>query len=390
MAKNFEIIINLDEEITMADGQKHLFTVEEAIALANDHNCKWICAPHVPDEHSGFNHWHFGLHTESDNTYDTIAKWFGLLPNSIASINKRFDSTYALYLIHYNQEGKTPVDTKLVRSSFGIDYDKLINNVKKKAGLQDVFDKIASEEIKPYNITRYVDINTYVEHKYEFERAFEYVQKEKTGVDRDMKCAYIYGPSGCGKTTMAKIMATQKGYSTYISSGGKNPLDNYAGEECIVLDDLRGNIFPLSDFLKLTDNNTDSLVGCRYYNKSIAYCKLLICTSVNSPEELYAGVTDEHKEPLKQLLRRFTDIIELDDEYMKFYSYDPQKERLVYGGRLVNPVAMMYNKTFAKRTVDAFADAFGFDMELLKAREDKQMTIDEFSPLTDDESPFTD
>lgn len=382
MAKNFEIIINRDAPITMADGVKRMFTVEEAIQKASEHNCKWICAPHVPDEMSSFNHWHFGVHTESDNTYDTIAKWFGLPVNAVVSINKKFESTYALYLIHYNAEGKTPVDTRLVRSSFGIDYDKLINNVKRKAGLQEIFDKIASEEIKPYNLTKYVDINTFVEHKYEFDRAFTYVADSKKGVNRDMQCMYIYGPAGTGKTTFAKICATQKGYATYISSGGKNPLDNYAGEECIILDDIRGNVFTLADFLKLTDNNTDSLVGCRYYNKSIAYCKLLICTSVLSPEELYQGVTDTQKEPLAQLLRRFGEgIVKLEKEYMSLYAYDPKVDILVYKGRLVNPVALLYDRDVAKKTISNFAKAYGLDTTGMEESTDGFMPVPKEDPF---------
>jgi hypothetical protein len=45
-----------------------------------------------------------------------------------------------------------------------------------------------------------------------------------------------------------------------VSSGGKHPLDNYAGQECIILDDLRDTTYDFQDLLKLTDNNTDSLV----------------------------------------------------------------------------------------------------------------------------------
>ena len=66
-------------------------------------------------------------------------------------------------------------------------------------------------------------------------------------MDRQLECVFITGASHTGKTTFAKQIANSKGYSSYISSGGKHPLDNYEGQECIILDDLRDNTYELSD-----------------------------------------------------------------------------------------------------------------------------------------------
>ena len=116
------------------------------------------------------------------------------------------------------------------------------------------------------------------------------------------------------------MLASQKGYECYISSGGKNPLDNYKGEECIILDDTRSSSWSLSDFLKLTDNHTDSLVGCRYYNKSIAECKLLIVTTVKSLDDFYEHATKEDNEPRIQLYRRFKLVLKMTDTQLTTYS----------------------------------------------------------------------
>ena len=177
-----------------------------------------------------------------------------------------------------------------------------------------------------------------------------------------MECIFITGASGTGKTTYAKIIAAQKGYATYISSGGKNPLDDYQGEECIILDDTRSSTWSLTDFLKLTDNHTDSLVGCRYYNKSIAECKLLIVTSVKSLDEFYEHATKEDNEPKIQLLRRFKMVIEMTLEDMTIKYYDDNKNCHVTVARVVNPVSALFQPQIAKKFAEDFIRAMGLEL----------------------------
>ena len=177
-----------------------------------------------------------------------------------------------------------------------------------------------------------------------------------------MECIFISGGTGTGKTTQAKMFANQKGYECYISSGGKNPLDNYKGEECIILDDLRDSTYKLSDFLKLTDNNTDSLVGCRFYNKSIAECRLLIVTSVKNIEDFYFNATQEEKEPQQQLFRRFRTNIVMEKEFMTIYTYNNEQKKYIKQIRCKNPVAIMFDKQVAKQFATDFAKTMGLEI----------------------------
>lgn len=176
-----------------------------------------------------------------------------------------------------------------------------------------------------------------------------------------MECYYFYGDSGSGKTTFAKKFAEEEGWSTFVSSGGKNPLDDYAGQDCIILDDIRGSVFSLADFLKLTDNNTDSMVGCRYYNKSLSYCKAIICTSVVPLDELYKNVTDEHKEPLEQLIRRFKSIVGFDKKTLTYYKSVKGSASLVPYRRSNNPVALMFDEDAAEDFADKLMNAMGLE-----------------------------
>lgn len=321
-------------------------------------------------------HFHAVLTFSQAKTFESVATALGVEPQYVNKIRTTTKSAQ-MYLIHRNDKTKFQYPPQDVKASF--DFVELVDDTPVKENISEILKKIDAEIIKPYNIQEYVTIETYAKNKRLFETAFEYVMRKKKGVMRNMKCFYFFGGSGTGKTTYAKIFANQNGWSTFVSSGGKNPLDDYKGEDCIILDDIRGSVFSLADFLKLTDNNTDSMVGCRYYNKSLAYCKAIICTSVMSLDELYSGVTDENKEPKKQLYRRFETAFEFTEDKIRCYVYDGI-DSLVYRGQFLNPVALMYNKEVAKRSMQDFAKAFGLEVV--------DDSGDGFVPADDSKLPF--
>ena len=104
-------------------------------------------------------------------------------------------------------------------------------------------------------------------------------------------------------------MAKQLNMDVYIASSGKNPLDDYKGQPCVILDDARPSDWKFNDFLKLTDNDTASMVGCRYYNKHFYRCQLLIVTNCEPLKSWYKGLQEYEGEALEQLTRRFSRII---------------------------------------------------------------------------------
>lgn len=303
-------------------------------------------------------HFHAVLTFSNAKTSKTIADALGIDEQYVNKI-KTTTKSAQMYLCHKNDRTKYQYPPTDVIANF--DYVRLFDDTPAVENVANILADIESEKIRPYNIYNSVKIETYTKYKRTFDTAFEYVLQKKRGLNRDMKCYYFYGASGSGKTTYAKIFANQNGWSTFVSSGGKNPLDDYKGEDCIILDDLRGSLFSLADFLKLTDNNTDSMVGCRYYNKSLAYCKAIICTSVISLEDLYNGVTDSHKEPLKQLIRRFETVIRFTDEHLIIYMPD-NNFNLVARLKTVNPVSAMFNRDIAKRTAENVAKAMGLEI----------------------------
>jgi len=313
-------------------------------------------------------HFHCVLTFSNATTIKSIADCIGVEMQYVEKIRTTPKSA-RLYLIHRNDPEKYQYPPEDVRASF--DYVSYVDDCPVRQKRENIAERIEKGEIKQYNLYKFITIDEYSRNYRYYQRCFEYRQNKLKELDRNMECIFITGGSGTGKTTYAKMIAAQEGYACYISSGGKNPLDDYQGEECIILDDTRSSTWNLTDFLKLTDNHTDSLVGCRYYNKSIAECKLLIVTSVKSLDEFYEHATKEDNEPKIQLLRRFKMVIEMTFEHMTISYYDENKKCHVKLGRVTNPVSALFQPQVAKKFAEDFMKMMGLEI-----------------PVDDEECPF--
>lgn len=321
-------------------------------------------------------HFHAILTFSNAKTIETIAKTVGVENQYVSKIRTTTKSA-RLYLVHRNNPEKYQYDPSEVYADF--DYINYVDDCPVKQKREAIAERIQTGEIKEYNLWQYITIDEYSKNKRYYQNCFEYRQNKIKGLDRNMECIFITGGSETGKTTYAKMLATQKGYHAYISSGGKNPLDNYKGEECIILDDTRSSSWSLTDFLKLTDNHTDSLVGCRYYNKSIAECKLIIVTSVKTLDEFYENATKEDNEPKIQLYRRFQMVIEMKKETMTISVYSEDKKKHLRAVSVKNPVAVMYQPKMAKKMVDDFVALMG--LEIIDDKKPTLIPIDDSTEI---------
>ena len=304
-------------------------------------------------------HFHCVLTFSNNKTFGSIAKGLGVAVQYVNKIKSTTKSAQ-LYLIHRNNPEKYQYNPSEVQANF--DYVNFVDDCPIKEKRENIALRIEKGEIKEYNIFKYITIDEYSRNKRYYQSCFEYRQGKLKGMDRSMECIFITGGSGTGKTTYAKTMSSTYGYATYISSGGKNPLDNYKGEECIILDDTRSSTWSLTDFLKLTDNHTDSLVGCRYYNKSIAECKLLIVTSCKSLDEFYEQATKEDNEPRIQLFRRFKMVMKMTKDTIYIYHFDSEKGCFVLHAKALNPTSILYNPNVSKNFVDAIISKMGLEV----------------------------
>ena len=322
-------------------------------------------------------HFHCVLTFSNAKTIKSIADCIGVEMQYVEKIRTTTKSA-RLYLIHRNNPEKYQYSPEDVKASF--DYVAYVDDCPVKQKRENIAQRIETGEIKQYNLYEFITIDEYSRNYRYYQKCFEYRQNKLKGLNRNMECIFITGGSGTGKTTYAKMIAAKKGYACYISSGGKNPLDDYQGQECIILDDTRSSTWNLTDFLKLTDNHTDSLVGCRYYNKSIAECKLLIVTSVKSLDEFYMNAVKEDNEPKIQLLRRFKMVIEMTLESMIINYYDEKNKCHVRVGKMRNPVSVLFQPQVAKKFAEDFIKMMG-----LEVIEESQPSL---IPVDDDELPF--
>lgn len=386
MANNFEIIINLDSQVVMADKSLKQWTIDEAIGICEQHNCQYIASPHVPDEACGFNHWHLGIHTKSDNTYDTIASWFGLPVNSVQKIKKHFNTTYACYLIHLNQDGKTPVDFHLVRTNTNIDFEKLIEKYSGVRRLDDILEKIDNGEIKPYNLYQFVSLREYTKWKRQLDNAFEFRSMRLKNNPRNMDCIFISGDSGIGKTTYAKKICNDRGLWYYVSSGSNDILSDYASEPAIILDDLRPSSFSLSDLLKMLDNNTASSVKSRYRNKFLE-TKLIVITSTLEIDKFFSQVFENNNETKVQLMRRCSLYIIMSRKDMVIKVYDKESRGYKTVSVVDNPYCRISsdNVYTSDGEIDYVASILGCDDDFIKELEDGNSLV---GYISIDDIPF--
>lgn len=186
------------------------------------------------------------------------------------------------------------------------------------------------------------------------------------GVDRDMNVMYITGASGTGKTTVAKFIANTFKYDICVSSSSNDPLQDYQGQKCLIVDDFRQSDWQLSDLLKLLDNHTSSTVKSRYNNKYMNDCKLVILTSVFDITN--CDYKNYNNENLIQLYRRVNSFVIVTEDKYRIY------EKLDQLGRPIGNFIDCPNpaKEFGKEGANLFFNT----MATLLAPKIEQLEID--------------
>jgi tRNA A37 threonylcarbamoyladenosine biosynthesis protein TsaE len=267
-----------------------------------------------------------------------IVEWFGVGVNQFEFIGKKNGSSWETavnYLIHGNDETKYQYAHDEIISNFNYTefVEKYKQGIKKsksnrKLREEQIINAIISGEVKRYSLGQedtehLITPLECVLFDNSIQKAFnlrsDIISKSEQNRGEKMRVLYVFGESGTGKTTYAKKIARNEGFQSYVSGGSNDPLQDYKGEECLILDDYRADEQKAADIVKMLDNHTASNVKSRYKNKSLAECKLIIITSVYTPEEWWERVHMSHKEPIIQFKRRIEAIYEMSKETIDIY-----------------------------------------------------------------------
>ena len=269
-------------------------------------------------------HYHVLVWLKYSQESKHVAEWFGVQEQFVERVKS--DVGALEYLTHANAPEKYQYDASDVVSSF--DMQKAIETEKRRisdnARKDEIITGIDEGTIREYNLYEHISITEYDRFKKSIENAFAFRKMRMKGVERKMECVYIVGESGCGKTTYAKEIAKGKEYSVYVSSGSNDVLDDYRGEDCIILDDLRPSTLGLADLLKMLDNNTASSVKSRYKNK-VLECRMIIITTTLEIDSFFSQVFKDEQESAIQLMRRCQTMIRMNNREMVFYAWSDKR-----------------------------------------------------------------
>ena len=256
------------------------------------------------------------------------------------------------YLLHKNAPEKTPhsVDEIVTNIDAGtLDlYLKSTPSVKKKNSLEYQFQKL-KDDIVDYKILQfefreqtatnrlYRALNA--EYEAKIERAFN-AQKialyERDKYSRSLEVVFLEGSGGKGKSGLAVSFCQYMKWSYYIASDENDPMQDYASQKCLILDDLRDDCFSYSSFMRLLSTYTGSSVKSRYRNKAFTGDTIIISSycplseyykedEKSGKKKKYVADTSYYgDDPLVQLHRRIKTLIRAFEDV--FYIYDHKKD----------------------------------------------------------------
>ena len=302
-------------------------------------------------------HVHIVLELNESVKYSTAGGYVGVPAQYVQHIKQRIkagkrwyaDIGGALsYLTHRNAPDRHQYSDDDVAAKPGYDWVSVRTRSESKQAenksFQNLLEGIESGTIKRYNLHQHISMHMYISRKSEIEKAFEFREGSiKNNLNRKIEVIYITGEAGAGKTTIAKQYCDKREWSYCISGSSRDPMQDYAGQDVLILDDLRPEVFPLADLLKLLDNHSASSASARYRDKWLEV-KAIIITTLLPIEDFFRGVPNR-AEPLHQLKRRCKTMIRLTSSMMEIYTYRTRVQEYQLISSAPNPVAQQYPDT---------------------------------------------
>lgn len=223
----------------------------------------------------------------------------------------------------------------------------VLNNFdRKRSALERNFDKL-QDDILEYKIFQYqfreqlatnkmfrklmAEFDTKIEKSFVAQKVGWYEKYKHT---RSLEVIFIEGGGGCGKTALAIAYCQQRKWSYYIASDENDPMQDYASQDCLILDELRDDTFSYSSFMRILNTYTGTTVKSRYHNKAFTGEAIIIPSYLPLSEYYKPDVKKKKKyvadesfygdNSLVQLHRRIKTLVRAEKDL--FYVYDHKKD----------------------------------------------------------------
>lgn len=253
---------------------------------------------------------------EDENKHFHVVLSFGSTPTQFSTIKNKFPygrieparsiRATVQYLVHYNDLSKRTYEwTDIVTNDPNIDRYKVLSAQALDLKVKKYIDQIMLGEIREYNFATAIEPEVFAKRKTQLYNALEQFRM-KTALDktRHIEVIICQGPGGCGKTTYVKEICKAQGKSLAVSSGSNDPWQDYHGEDVMLLDELRSDVFSLSDLLKILDNHTKSTSRSRYSNKLFLGDTIFITTN-EEWQDWYKDADEVERNALKRRVSKF-------------------------------------------------------------------------------------
>lgn len=290
-------------------------------------------------------HVHAMMTFENAHSLNRVARQLGDKPQYIEAWTKNKNNGYA-YLTHRTTDAKEKFQYNPAEVKANFDYPSFLQQAaieismrKKAAKITLLLDALYDGTITKEELEQQLTGSQYGRYKNQIENVWakrlqnlaDQFRKEMTEQGKQVNVLWIYGTSGTGKTSLAKEYAEKANQPYYITGSSRDIFQNYKGEHTLIMDELRPNVIPYADLLRILDPfESNKMLPARYNDKALA-CDLIIITTPFNPIAFYHqifGYDTYHinrfgnTDSFDQLLRRISLVIEMNEYWINAMEFD--------------------------------------------------------------------
>ena len=304
------------------------------ISWSQDRMMNYYAITHNADEDDEHTHFHIVLDFGRNSVpFSTIKNKFpyGFIESA------RSMRAAVQYLVHLNDLSKRAYSwDDVVTNDPNIGRYKVMSDSTLEMKTKMYIDQIMNGEIREYNFAEEIDSYVFAKKRTALYNALElYRMKVLSDKNRDIQVIVLEGDTGTGKTTIAKGLSLKEGKSVCVSSSENDPWQDYKGEDVLVLDELRDDIFSLSDLLKILDNHTKSTSRSRYSNKLFLGDTIFITTNQDW-QNWYSNKNLTERNALKRRVTQYMKFTRASGKAftsnVKVFTWSPDLQKYEYQG----------------------------------------------------------